>query len=112
MSLSDAYYRVLVIAAEVPQPDGGGDAPQKLVDGVKTALNLIAWIGTAAGVVGVLVSGSMMAMAHRRGGSSEHAGRLGLVLAGCILIAAAGPLVSWFFNGGQDGSPGPTPTSN
>jgi hypothetical protein len=91
---------------DVPQPERGGDAPPDLVEMVRTALNLIAWAGTAAGVVGVLVTGTMMAISHKRGESSEHMGRLGMVLGGCILVATAGPIVSWFF-GGSDGSTNP-----
>ncbi|MEV4637719.1 hypothetical protein AB0J80_10235 [Actinoplanes sp. NPDC049548] len=98
MSVSGFYYGAASrILAEVPQPDSGGAAPDKLSSAVKVALNLLAWAGTAAGVVGVLVTGIMMAISHKRGESSEHMSRLGMVLGGCILVAAAGPTVSWVF---------------
>ncbi|GAB7039380.1 MULTISPECIES: hypothetical protein [Catenuloplanes] len=83
---------------EVPSPDRGGAAPADLAAMVTTAMNLIAWAGTAAGVVGVLITGTMMAISHQRGESSEHMSRLGLVLGGCILVATAGPIVGFFFN--------------
>ncbi|WP_198348092.1 hypothetical protein [Plantactinospora sp. KBS50] len=83
----------------VPMPDPGGHAPTELTGKVTVALNLIAWAGTAAGVAGVLITGTMMAISHRRGESSEHMSRLGLVLGGCILVAVAGPLVSFVFTG-------------
>ncbi|MFK3978839.1 hypothetical protein ACI2K4_00535 [Micromonospora sp. NPDC050397] len=88
----------LVQMAEVPQPDQGGDAPDALKGLIKLALNIVAWGGTAAGVAGVLITGTMMALAHKRGETSEHMGRLGTVLGGCILIAAAGPLVQFVFD--------------
>ena len=95
---------------EVPQPDSGGKAPKPLVDFVELGLNLIAWAGTAAGVCGVLVTGTMMAVSHKRGESSEHMSRLGMVLGGCILVAVAGPVVSWLFSGGTGGgAAAPTP---
>jgi hypothetical protein len=111
MSLSDIYYSALWIplvaptpgGGGVPQPTGGGSAPPELVDKVEQVLNLIAWGGTAAGVVGVLITGTVMAISHRRGGGSEHTSRLGLVLGGCILVATAGPIVGWLFGGGGDG---------
>lgn len=85
---------------KVPAPTDGGKAPQPLIDLVQVALNLIAWAGTAAGVVGVLVTGTTMAISHKRGESSEHMSRLGMVLGGCILVAVAGPLVQFVFNRG------------
>jgi hypothetical protein len=100
MLLSTLYRAVGQILAEVPKPDDGGKAPEPLVKMVTVALNLIAWAGTAAGVVGVLVTGAMMAISHKRGESSEHMSRLGMVLGGCILVATAGPIVQFVFNKG------------
>ncbi|KAB1939526.1 hypothetical protein F8271_17135 [Micromonospora sp. ALFpr18c] len=93
----DALLRLLPQAA-VPQPDRGGAAPPVLVGLVTLGLNIIAWAGTAAGVAGVLITGTMMAISHKRGETSEHMSRLGLVLGGCILVASAGPLVSFVFD--------------
>ncbi|MFF5768856.1 hypothetical protein ACFY8V_01590 [Streptomyces californicus] len=84
------------LAAEVPKP--GMDAPAELTDKVNDVLGVVAWAGTAAGVAGVLITGAMMAISMRRGEGSEHMGRLGMVLAGCVLVATAGPLVSFVFN--------------
>ncbi|MET8094598.1 hypothetical protein [Micromonospora sp. NPDC005220] len=118
MALSDIYYSGLVripfgirLAPEpggdsgggVPQPATGGNAvPGPLATKVEQALGLVAWAGTAAGVLGVLITGAVMAISHKRGESSEHMSRLGMVLGGCILVATAGPIVSWVFGtGGQ-----------
>ncbi|MEU9731293.1 hypothetical protein [Streptomyces sp. NPDC048002] len=84
-----------VIAAGVPQPES--DAPGVLQDKVNTVLGIAAWAGTAAGVAGVLITGAMMAISLKRGESSEHMSRLGMVLGGCVLVATAGPLVSFVF---------------
>ncbi|MGC4892303.1 hypothetical protein [Micromonospora sp. DT31] len=120
MSLSDIYYGGLVRMAgqvrlsfaseaqpraDVPQPDGG-TPPEELATMVEQALGLISWAGTAAGVMGVLVTGAVMAMSHKRGESSEHMSRLGVVLAGCILVATAGPIVAWVFGGDSGGDSG------
>lgn len=72
-------------------------APGLLTEKVGGVLNLAAWGGTAAGVAGVLITGAMMAISLKRGESSEHMGRLGMVLAGSVLIATAGPLVDFVF---------------
>ncbi len=117
MILSDLYLRAVLgipavrrapdgLAAAVPQPDSNGSLPAGLADKVEQALGLISWAGTAAGVVGVLVTGAVMAISHKRGESSEHMSRLGMVLGGCILVAMAGPIVTWVFGtgGGEDGS--------
>ncbi|MGV9450210.1 hypothetical protein [Streptomyces sp. NPDC003635] len=84
-----------VLAAGVPQPTSG--APDALKTKVNTVLGIAAWAGTAAGVAGVLITGAMMAISLKRGESSEHMSRLGMVLGGCVLVATAGPLVSFVF---------------
>ncbi|MXM61878.1 hypothetical protein GR925_00015 [Streptomyces sp. HUCO-GS316] len=85
-----------VLAGGVPQPES--NAPGELSDKVNTVLGIVAWAGTAAGVLGVLVTGAMMAISVKRGESSEHMSRLGMVLGGCVLVSTAGPLVGFVFN--------------
>ncbi|MFM9582744.1 hypothetical protein [Streptomyces caniscabiei] len=87
-----------IFLAETAVPDPGADAPKALTDKVDTVLGLLAWAGTAAGVAGVLITGAMMAISMRRGEGSEHMGRLGMVLGGCVLVASAGPVVSFVFD--------------
>ncbi|MGI5401193.1 hypothetical protein ACQEVG_17380 [Streptomyces sp. CA-135486] len=86
---------LLVKAAAVPNP--GRNAPGELTGKVNTVLGIAAWAGTAAGVAGVLITGAMMAISLKRGESSEHMGRLGMVLGGCVLVATAGPLITFVF---------------
>ncbi|MEU8419596.1 hypothetical protein AB0C15_01805 [Micromonospora sp. NPDC048835] len=86
---------------ELPGPVAGvfdpkPGAPGKLKELVDLLLGLIAWAGTAAGTAGVLITGVMMAISMKRGESSEHMSRLGMVLGGCILVSAAGPLADFF----------------
>ncbi|AMW13761.1 hypothetical protein A4E84_32185 [Streptomyces qaidamensis] len=85
-----------LLAAGVPQPQS--NAPGELTSKVNTVLGIAAWAGTAAGVAGVLITGTMMAVSLKRGESSEHMSRLGMVLGGCVLVATAGPLVRFVFN--------------
>ncbi|MFF2848451.1 hypothetical protein ACFVT5_19320 [Streptomyces sp. NPDC058001] len=83
--------------AESKVPTPGRSAPKELTTIVDTVLGIAAWAGTAAGVAGVLITGAMMAVSVKRGESSEHMSRLGMVLGGCILVATAGPLVTFVF---------------
>ncbi|MFD8231716.1 hypothetical protein ACFV20_07455 [Streptomyces sp. NPDC059696] len=85
-----------LLAGGVPQPQS--NAPGELTRKVNTVLGIAAWAGTAAGVAGVLITGTMMAISLKRGESSEHMSRLGMVLGGCVLVATAGPLVRFVFN--------------
>ena len=71
-------------------------APGTLGTKINLLMSYLAWAGTTAGVAGVIVCGIMMALSHKRGESSEHMGRLGVVLGGCILVATAGPIVTLF----------------
>nr|WP_200886846.1 hypothetical protein [Phaeacidiphilus oryzae] len=86
---------VRLLADGVPDPQM--HAPGQLESKVNVVLGIAAWAGTAAGVAGVLVTGSMMAISFKRGEHSEHMGRLGMVLCGCVLVATAGPLISFVF---------------
>ncbi|MFJ8017571.1 hypothetical protein [Streptomyces sp. NPDC096339] len=94
--LSKVRDAAVILAADVPKP--GMNAPPELTNKVNNVLGIVAWAGTAAGVAGVLITGAMMAISMRRGEGSEHMGRLGMVLGGCVLVATAGPLVSFVFN--------------
>lgn len=90
-----AHSYIVLADGSVPNPHK--DAPAALTGKVNTVLGLLAWVGTAAGVAGVLITGAMMAISMRRGEGSEHMGRLGMVLGGCVLVATAGPVVTFVF---------------
>lgn len=84
-------------ATAIPDPGGSRNAPDAVATKVNLVLGFVAWAGTAAGVAGVLITGAMMAMSHKRGESSEHMSRLGMVLGGCVLVATAGPIIQFVF---------------
>ncbi|BCL25523.1 hypothetical protein ACFFS2_08785 [Streptomyces aurantiacus] len=81
--------------SNIPQPKSG--APSALADAVNTVLGIAAWAGTVAGVAGIIITGIMMSMSMKRGESSEHFSRLGMVMGGCVLVATAGPIVEFLF---------------
>jgi hypothetical protein len=83
-------------ATGIPSPTRG--APADLADKVKVILGIAMWAGTAAGVAGVIITGTMMAVSMKRGEGSEHFSRLGMVLGGCILVTTASSLISFAFN--------------
>ena len=62
--------------------------------GLLTVLGWGAWIVTLACIGGIFAVAGKMAFAHRRGEGSEAVGQLGWVMGGCVLIAAAGPIVN------------------
>ena len=62
--------------------------------GLLTVLGWGAWLVTLACIGGIFGVAGKMAFAHRRGEGSEAVGQLGWVMAGCVLIAAAGPIVN------------------
>jgi hypothetical protein len=90
-----AHQHLYLADGKVPAPTK--NAPPELTGKVDTVLGILAWAGTAAGVAGVLITGAMMAISMRRGEGSEHMGRLGMVLGGCVLVATAGPVVTFVF---------------
>lgn len=88
--------------AGVSVPDPERKAPPKLANAVDTVLGIVGWAGTAAGVAGVLITGTMMAVSMKRGEGSEHMSRLGMVLGGCVLVATAGPIITFVFQPGTE----------
>jgi hypothetical protein len=97
--------RLMIGALPVPKPTprpspavfnpGTGSAPQALIDKSHLILDIIGWTATTACVAGVLITAVMMAISHHRGMGSEHFGNLGKVMAACVLVGTAGPIVQW-----------------
>lgn len=81
------------LLAQAPNP-GGGKAPPGSGD-FETVLSWAAWIALGMCVLGVIVAGGAMALAHSgRHGGGEHAARLGWVLGGCIIVGSASGFVN------------------
>ena len=75
--------------------DPGFDSRPEAVPGLgglQTVIGYVAWACTAACLIGLILAGAQMAVAHRRG-SSDSFSRLGGVVAGCLIIGAASSLV-------------------
>ncbi|WP_411101358.1 hypothetical protein [Streptomyces sp. cmx-4-9] len=62
-------------------------------------LGWMAWLVSVAGVFGVLIVGTRMAMALRSGNGDEHLTQLATVLGACIIGATAGPIVAFLLSG-------------
>ena len=69
------------------QPPGTG----KIAD----IMGWVKWLGLAVSIIGLMVAGAMMAFGGRRGEGGEHAGRIGSILAGVIVIGAAAAIVGF-----------------
>jgi hypothetical protein len=78
-------------AADIPPPS---PARPPGTEGLTTLLNWGMWIVTFAGIVGVLIAAGSMMISHRRGEGGEQASKLGWVMGGCCVAAAAGPIVN------------------
>lgn len=74
---------------------GTGQAPPNIESQVHLLMDFVAWGATSACVAGIAIVAAMMAISHHRGTGSEHFASLGRVMAACILIAAAGPIVQF-----------------
>jgi hypothetical protein len=70
-----------------------------VTDAVTGPLNIvlgwIAWLVTAAGVGGLLIVGTRMALAVRTGDGEEHLSQFLTVMGACVIGATAGPIVSF-----------------
>ena len=60
---------------------------------VQTVISYVSWIAAAACLIGLIAAGAMLAVSYQRG-NSEHAGRLGSVAAGCLVVGGASTIVA------------------
>jgi hypothetical protein len=74
---------------------GLGSAPSNLADQVHLLMDIVAWGATCACVVGIAIVAAMMAVSHHRGTGGQHFASLGYVMAACVLIGTAGPIVQF-----------------
>ncbi|MFC3690351.1 hypothetical protein [Aquipuribacter hungaricus] len=63
-------------------------------EGFLTILNWVSWVALAICVAGVVFCGIAMVISSRRGEGGEHVGKLGTVLAGCVVVGAASGFVT------------------
>jgi ABC-type Fe3+-siderophore transport system permease subunit len=75
------------------------EAPPGLAEGFGTVLGWAKWIALAVCVLGLIIAGALMAIQSRRGEGGEHMSKIGMVLAGVIVISAATSLVSFLIDG-------------
>ena len=59
---------------------------------VQTVISYVSWIAAAACLLGLIAAGAALAISYQRG-NSEHAGRLGGVAAGCLIVGGASTIV-------------------
>lgn len=78
--------------AAVPNP---GPAQPPGTQGISTAISWTIWIVGALCFIGALAAAGKMALEWHRGmGTDGATGHLGKVLAACIVVAAAAPVVN------------------
>lgn len=87
---------LLVLSAGPAAADISPPSPSRPpgTEGLTTLLNWGMWLVTFAGIVGVFIAAGSMMLSHRRGEGGEQASKLGWVLGGCCVAAAAGPVVN------------------
>lgn len=67
-------------------------APPGVADKVETVLDGLMWTAGATVIVGFIIGGIMLAASNERGMGNENVRRIGYVIMGAIVIAAAAPL--------------------
>ncbi|WP_307835116.1 hypothetical protein [Streptomyces adelaidensis] len=69
--------------------------PAVVTNELDYVLNILAWLVTAAGVCGLLLVGSRMAISLKAGEGDEHLSQFAIVLGACVIGATAGPIVGF-----------------
>ncbi|GIJ25000.1 hypothetical protein Vqi01_01620 [Micromonospora qiuiae] len=65
---------------------------------VSKLLDFLAWLVSAAGVTGLLITGAIMASQLRRGAleeRTEYTKNIAMVAAACLIASTAGPIIAW-----------------
>ncbi len=88
-----------ILAAELQVPNVGTGTTSPFGADLLTILKWIAWVASAACVLGILIVAATMVVRHQRGEGGQHLARLGWVLLGCILIGTASALADSFAQG-------------
>ncbi|GAA1996076.1 hypothetical protein GCM10009799_23280 [Nocardiopsis rhodophaea] len=91
--LIEAASALTLQLAAVPDP-GSGQAPPGS-EGFVAILGWVKWVSLGVCVLGLMVAGATMAIQSRRGEGGEHMSKIGMVLAGVIVISAAASLVGF-----------------
>ena len=76
-------------------PDPTPTVPAE-ADGLYLLLDWASGVGLVLGVLGVIIVGIGMLIVWNRGDGGQHLGKLGWVLAGCVVITGAGGIVRAF----------------
>lgn len=82
------------IQTEIPKP-GAPEQPPGF-EGVGELLGWLKWVLLAVLIAALMIAGVQMAWrGGRHGDGSEHAGKVGMVLGGTIIVSAAGSLIGF-----------------
>ncbi|MET7761880.1 hypothetical protein ABZS71_07535 [Streptomyces sp. NPDC005393] len=69
--------------------------PAKVTQPLDQILGYMAWLASAAGVMGLLIVGMRMAVSLRQGEGQEHLVQFATVMGACVIAATAGPVVNF-----------------
>lgn len=64
-------------------------------EGFTSLMGWAKWVALAVCILGLFAAGALMAVQSRRGEGGEHVGKIGMALAGVIVISAAAALVGF-----------------
>ncbi len=78
----------LELPTPVPEAPPGSDKFLSIMNWAK-------WIALAVCILGLFGAGALMAIQSRRGEGGEHVGKIGMALAGVIVISAAAAFVGF-----------------
>ena len=95
MSLAALVILAAPSPAPTPAPGTGFNSTPISIPGVTNLQSIIgysAWIATAVCLIGLIIAGASMAVAHHHG-EPIQLGRLGYVVGGCLVVGAASPVV-------------------
>ena len=90
--ISAATEFMATLPAALPDPD---PIHPPGTDRFTDVMGWVKWVALAICIIGIMIAGAMMAVQSRRGEGGEHAGKVGMALAGVIVISAAAALVGF-----------------
>lgn len=94
-NLSTAAYSHVVSMLPTDRPNVNPTAPPG-ADKFEKILNWAGWLGFGCGLLGFIIVGIVMMVASHNGHGGGVMQKLGFVMAGCIIVGAAGGFVGAF----------------
>ncbi len=92
--LHETLHALVTLPAEMPTP-GDPVAPPGMDEKFTVLMNWVKYLSFGVLIMALMAAGAMLGFGGRDTDGTQHAGRVGKVLIGAMIVSAAGVLISF-----------------